>query len=82
MTRLRLGHSHLTHSFLLKREDPPFCVGCHQHITIKHVLLDCIEFSDVRPRFYNVNGLNELFGQVPPDVILSFLKEIGLYMKI
>ena len=28
LTRIRIGHTHLTHCFLLKGEDPPQCIAC------------------------------------------------------
>ena len=28
LSRLHIGHSHVTHFFLLKGTDPPFCVSC------------------------------------------------------
>ena len=43
-TRLRIGHSRLTHSFILKQEQQPQCSTC----TIKHVLLECKVFNDTR----------------------------------
>ena len=50
LTRLRIGHTRLTNSYLLKREDQPFCISCNEPFTVKHFLIDCIEFSHVRPR--------------------------------
>ena len=34
---LKLGHSYLTHSYLLKGEPPPECVTCNCHLTISHI---------------------------------------------
>jgi len=82
LTRLRLGHSHFTHSFLLKREDPPFCIGCHSDMTVKHILLDCLEYSVIQQNYYNVSSLKELFDRVSPGIIITFIKEIGLYRKM
>ena len=42
LTRLRIGHTRLTHSYLLKREDQPFCISCNEPFTVKHFLIDCI----------------------------------------
>ena len=42
-SRLKLGHSYLTHSYLWKREPPPECHTCHFRLTISHILVDCIE---------------------------------------
>ena len=42
--------SFYTHSYILKGEDRPRCVGCDE---VKHILLDCVDFSDQRPRFHS-----------------------------
>ena len=47
-TRQKLYHTHLTYTFLLKEEPPPFCVGCDKNFTIKHILIDCVEFVEQR----------------------------------
>ena len=52
LTRLRIGHTRLTHSYLLKREDQPFCISCNEPFTVKHFLIDCIEFSHMRCQFF------------------------------
>ncbi len=39
LTRCRIGHSRLTHSFLLNNEPVPCCVFCACPLTIRHVLL-------------------------------------------
>ena len=36
MTRLRIGHTWITHSYLLKKEDQPFCHACDNPFTVKH----------------------------------------------
>ena len=36
MALLHTGHSFLTHSFLLKGEEPPMCIGCDKRLTIEH----------------------------------------------
>ena len=37
--RLHIGHSFFTHSFLLKGEEPPMCIGCDQRLTIEQFYL-------------------------------------------
>ena len=82
LTRLRIGHTRLTHSYLLKREDQPFCISCNEPFTAKHFLIDCIEFSHVRRQFFQTNDLRYLFENVPADNILFFLKHINLFNKV
>ena len=82
LARLRIGHTFITRSFLLKGEDWPLCIPCQEPFSVKHFLLDCTDFRFIRSRFYRVSSLKELFDTVEPARIFSFLKEIGLYNKI
>ena len=75
LTRLRIGHTRLTHSYLLEREDQPLCISCNEPFTVKHSLIDCFQFSHVRPHFFffffffflEQNDLRYLFEDVPAD---------------
>lgn len=40
-TRLRTGHSKLTHDNLLTRTDQPQCEGCKTKLSILHILCEC-----------------------------------------
>ena len=66
LARLRIGHTFITHSFLLKGEDWPLCIPCQEPFSVKHFLLDCTDFRIIRSRFYRVNSLKELFDTVEP----------------
>ena len=81
LRRCRIGHTFYTHSYVFKGEDRPRCVGCDEDLTVKHVLLDCVDFATQRAEFYSSPSLKHLFTQVPGHLILSFLKEIRLYEK-
>ena len=67
MARLHIGHSFLTHSFLLKGEVPPVCVGCDKRLTLEHILLTCSGFIDVCAK-----SLRMLFKDISPEKILTF----------
>ena len=82
LTRLRIGHTRLTHEFLLLKEDPPECIPCGCILTIKHILIDCIDFKHIRDTFYSEANLKTLFENVAGDIILAFLNEINLYDKL
>ena len=71
MARLHVGHSFLTHSFLLKDEEPPVCIGCDIRLTIEHILLP----------FTSVKSLRMLFKDISPEKIFKFLKEINIFWK-
>ena len=50
LTRLRIWHSRLTHKHYLLGEDFPECIPCDCRLTIKHVLIECIDtrYTDIR----------------------------------
>ena len=62
--------------------EQPFCIACNQHITVKHILIDCIDFLQDRNKYFQVRDLRQLFQDVPVDNILSFLKDTNLFNKI
>jgi ribonuclease HI len=81
--RLRVGHTHLTHCYLLRQELPPRCEFCHLPLSVEHILITCSSFSLVRRKFYDgCDSLQELFKRFSPHVIVKFIKEIGFYCKI
>ena len=50
LNRLHIGHSYFTHSFLLKKEEPPVCVACNTTITVKHILIECADVVERDPK--------------------------------
>ena len=52
------------------------------HLTIKHILLDCIDFQPIRDKHYSAENMYNLFDTVRIDSIIAFIKEIGLYNKL
>ena len=53
MARLHIGHSFLTHCFLLKGEELPVCIRCDKRLTIEHILLTCLDFIEIREPLYS-----------------------------
>ena len=82
LAHIRIGHTRISHSYLLYREEPPQCVGCDKPFTVRHILLECIDFSNVRNKYYHVNTIKQLFNDVPIDNIILFLNEINLLNKL
>ena len=55
ITRCRIGHTRLTHAYLLTNEQPPFCISCNEPFTVKHFLITCTEFDYIRQIFQCTN---------------------------
>ena len=81
ISRLHIGHTRLTHAFILKQETQPQCLTCQTTCTVKHILIECRALAVIRKRFFKVTSLTELFVNVKIDYVLSFLRETGLYEK-
>ena len=62
--RLHSGYSFLTHSFLLKGEEPPMCIGCDKRLTIEHILLICSDFIEIRESHFTAKSLHMLFKDI------------------
>jgi len=53
INRLRIGHTRLTNSYLLKGESRPVWQACHSPLTVKHILVDCTRYSAARQIFWS-----------------------------
>ncbi|GFN82096.1 tick transposon [Plakobranchus ocellatus] len=53
MCRLRVGHTWLTQSYLLKNEEQPFCYACDSLYTVRHISLECPDFQDTRRKNFS-----------------------------
>ena len=82
LARLRIGHTRITHSYLLKREEPLYCFGCDTLFTVRHFLLECGDFSHIRNKHFHVDTIKQLFDDVPIDNVFLFLKEVILFNKL
>ncbi|GFO06568.1 ribonuclease hi [Plakobranchus ocellatus] len=61
MCRLRVGHTWLTQSYLLKNQKQPFCYACDSLYTVRHILIECSDFQDTSRKYFSVTDLCRLF---------------------
>ena len=80
--RLRIWHTYFTHCYLLRGKPVPESVPCASTLTVKHILIECVDFSETRNEFYTTNTLKELFEKVPRSKIIYDVKAIGIYNLI
>ena len=78
--RLKIGHTRLTHEYLLKREAQPICSVCNNTITIKHILLDCPKYAN--KRLFTATNLHDLFNMSSPEDIIKFIKDANIFDKM
>ena len=82
LARLRLGHTRVTHSYVLLGEEQPQCVGCDAPFTVRHFLLECDDYAQVRNNYFNVDNMKQLCQDIHIDGIMAFLRQIDLFNKI
>jgi kelch-like protein 2/3 len=52
LARLRIGHTRLTHGYLMERGRPPYCDDCLVPLTVKHMLAECPSYRAERIRWF------------------------------
>ena len=85
LTRLRIGHTRLTHSWILMGEDQPMCIECDVPLTIKHILMECGNNYLERMEYYDHREVNMkilLNSDEYIPKVLQFLKDINMYKEI
>ena len=86
LTRLRIGHTNLTHSYLMVRGiDPPVCDRCSVQVTVKHILIECEKFTAARRKYYNNPSLSTMLRETDEfslNRLISYLQEIGILNNI
>ncbi|XP_065091986.1 uncharacterized protein LOC135712849 [Ochlerotatus camptorhynchus] len=83
LTRLRIGHTRLTHTYLLKKEAPPSC--CGTVLDVRHVILQCKNYERQRQENdIDTTSLRDALGNSEEQTtnMLNFLRQTGLYRKI
>ena len=84
LTRLRIGHTHLTSFYLLRGERQPRCPTCRNRLTVKHILLDCVQYNHIRQALNIPNSLEECLGNNYAQIkaTLDFVKRCNLIYKL
>ena len=92
--RLRIGHTRLTHQYLLEGRGQPYCEDCLVPLTVKHFLAECPSHSDTRELLYpeiRERSVEEALREVlteksncrfDSELLMTFLRNLGLHREI
>ena len=60
----------------------PLSLSCDAPFTVRHFLLECGDFAQVRNNCFHVDSMKKLFQDIHMDSIMTFLRQINLFNKI
>lgn len=80
LLRAAIGHTRLTHSYLLTRTDPPRCPSCSypERLTIQHIFNDCPAHVQTRTRLGLSTDLQTTLKQKNYTIMSEFLTSINI----
>jgi ribonuclease HI len=85
LTRLRIGHTLFTHAYLFSLDKiPPRCETCNEVLTVRHTLVECPKYGDLRRRLSLKNNISDVLGDdmTQIDKLFKFLKHIDILKLI
>ena len=82
LNRLHIGRTHLTHSYLLSGDDLPECGTCQCPLTVKYILIECVDLKDVRNKHFVASSIKDLFDSIEAHKIINFIKETRFYKQL
>lgn len=84
LTRLRIGHTRMTHDWLMQKRDQNACQHCGTQLSVEHVLTECQEYETVRRNLDLEFNICEIlcFDKDREEKVLKFVKLAGIEDKI
>ena len=81
--RLLIGHTALTHSYLLEKENKPRCTLCAEYLSVSHILKECHEIKNVREKYIPEElEIHNMLTHPHVYQTVSFLKALNCLHKI
>ena len=90
LCRLRIGHTRLSHGYLMDGDPSPYCDDCLVPLTVKHILVECPSLLDCRRRYllpcFDEHGCCQLVRVVGEECdiqgLFKFLEAAGILHDI
>ena len=67
---VRIGHTHLTHLYILKKDPPALCEHCQCIRTVRYILVECNHFARERKDIFRRRDVVESFRFHPTLMVL------------
>ena len=82
LNRLRIGHARLTHCPILSGDDIPECGTCQCPLSVKHILVACVDLNDLRNKHFVASFIKDVFNNVEAQKIVDFIKETRFHEQL
>ena len=89
LSRLHIGHTRLTHRFLMEKLPQPHCEDCIVPLTVRHLLVECPSYCDERHKFLGdcrdrdgSLSLSTILGSNFSENIFKYLKTLKIFNEI
>ncbi|XP_058449143.1 uncharacterized protein LOC131429113 [Malaya genurostris] len=81
LSRLRVGHTKVSHAHCISQTLPPHCSTCGTRNTVEHILVNCQLYSDLRRQHNIPLSIRDILSNDPvrEEILISFLKDADLY---
>ena len=81
--RLQIGHTALTHSYILEKENRPRCTLCAEFLTVSHILKECEEIKSIRDKYIPEEiEIKDMLTHPYIFQTIGFLKDLQCFKKI
>lgn len=79
ISRLRIGHTPITHQHIFRKEEPPICDTCNTTNNIEHILIHCEKYKENRKKTKISQNLKKLLNNKEGCAkAIEFLKKCKL----
>nr|WP_160869998.1 reverse transcriptase domain-containing protein [Pantoea sp. Taur] len=84
LTRLRIGHSKITHLHLITKEEPPRCEYCNNSLTVAHIFEQCPFYRRKLQQKNITNSVSTALGNDINNVnaVMSLFVKLEIYKHI
>ncbi|XP_058815999.1 uncharacterized protein LOC131679308 [Topomyia yanbarensis] len=81
LSRIRVGHTRLTHAHNVTRTNPPHCETCRTRLTVEYILINYRKLHDLRKQHQLPLSTREMLSNDPIREVslLAFLKDAGIF---
>lgn len=84
ITRLRIGHTRLTHSHIFEHQEKTQCDTCNTNLTVNHILIDCRKYHNIRQKHQIPTTIHETLSNDPTRTknLIKYLKETQILKQL